>query len=328
MRSAVRRALLCAGFAAGLAVLLALCSLVAVPKSNTRKAGIFFPATAGIEGEQDQTIDALFLGDSECYFAISPLLLWQERGYATYVCGTPNQKMYETMEWLEKACRRQSPKLVLLEVDALYNPMEYSECLTLPLVRVFPVLKYHNRWKSLKWADFTKRPAYGHRVRDKDFIYNGSIVSAEDDVDYMKDDGQEERISPLSRLYFDRIAAFCRERDIRLMLISTPSRVMWDARRHNGVADLSQKYGLEYVDMNQRLDEIGIDWSSDTLDQGHHMIASGAMKVSSYVARLLDETGLLSDHRGEMGYKRWNRALKQARKRGQQLVYYEGAGAS
>ena len=323
MNAFKKRALLCAGFLAGLAALLALCSLVVIPKGNARRDGMLYPSAAGIEAESANTIDVVFIGDSECYYAIMPMLIWQERGYASYVCATPSQKLYESVDWLARVGKTQSPKLVVLEADALYNIMDYSEIVARPFQKVFPALVYHNRWKSLRPEDFYKRPAWEYRELDKGYIYDTEVVAADDDEDYMRDDGRSERISLLSRLYVKRVLAWCEARGARLMLISTPSRILWDAGRHNAVQQLADQLGLQYVDMNGMIDEIGIDWSADTLDKGYHMNYSGAQKVTSCMIRLLDDTGLLPDHRGEKAYARWDKDLKKLEKKGRKAAYFE-----
>ena len=326
MRSFVKNALLCALFLAGLALLLRLASPVAVPKGNAERDGMPYAPASGIDAEPAGTIDALFVGDSECYYSFIPLYFWQQRGYAAYVCATPNQKLYETLRWVERACRNQSPKLIVLETDSLFIRISYGERLMDPLVRAFPVLEHHDRWKQLKLSDFYAQPEYTHVVRDKGYVFDDNAAPAdEDSLDYMRDTGDSQNISRLIRAYLRRIDAFCRERGIRLMLVSAPSAVTWSAARHDAVTELAARMGLEYVDLNEKIDEIGLDWSRDTFDAGYHMNYSGAVKVSDYYLKYLDGTGLLADHRGDKAYKAWKKAVKKARAKGMDLA---AAGAN
>ena len=59
------------------------------------------------------------------------------------------------------------------------------------------------------------------------------------------------------------------------------------------------KYGIPYLDFNQKLKELGIDWKSDTLDKGDHLNLSGAHKVTDYMTMYLQEHYMLPDHRGD-----------------------------
>ena len=61
-------------------VLLGVSSYVFVPKNNTTKFGIRQKEANGILGEENNTIDALFVGDSLVYTAISPMVIWEKYG--------------------------------------------------------------------------------------------------------------------------------------------------------------------------------------------------------------------------------------------------------
>ena len=88
-------------FLAGLVAALYITSCIVTPKDNTAKAGMEQPRANGILSERPDSIDVLILGDSESYNAISPLLLWDELGCTSYVCGTNSQRLPYTKTMLE-----------------------------------------------------------------------------------------------------------------------------------------------------------------------------------------------------------------------------------
>jgi hypothetical protein len=69
--------------------------------------------------------------------------------------------------------------------------------------------------------------------------------------------------------------------------------------KHNGLQKLADKNEIRYLDCNLSVDEIGLDWSSDTLDKGDHLNCFGAEKTTAWLAGRIEESIELSDHRGE-----------------------------
>lgn len=104
---------------------------------------------------------------------------------------------------------------------------------------------------------------------------------------------------------------FCEAHGAKLVLVSVPSTTNWNMENHNGIADFAESIGVEYIDMNLILDELSLDWNTDSCDAGDHMNVSGAEKVSAYLGKYLENTGLFVDHRSDDAYAQWNKSLKQ-----------------
>ncbi len=294
-------------FVTGLMISLSLASWVVFPKNNSVEFGMSDVNANGILGEDDDTIDVLVLGDSLSYSSISPMMMWKEEGFTAYVCGTSAQQLYESMNFLKQAFVNQKPKIVILETNAIYRSFSSIKTIENSFHRLFPVFQYHDRWKSILPVDFGGSVEYTWRDDLKGFKYSNKIdgINAQD---YMRKSDQAAEIPELNRQYVKDMAKLCEENDAQMILISTPSSVNWNYKRHNGIRLLAEEYGLNYYDLNLLSEDISIDWSRDTRDKGDHLNYFGARKVSAYLGRFLKNEYALPDHRQDKNYQSWNEA--------------------
>lgn len=301
------------GFALGLIVILFALSFVMVPKDNTERAGVLSERAYGFLAEPEHSLDALFFGDSEGYRAFIPLQMWEEYGITSYVCNTSGQQMYLTEQMLEQALENQSPKYVFLETNALYRYTPYSEILFSRVSSVLKIFQYHDHWKHFSLRDFSPKVNYTHIEPSKGYAYKDKIVPVpEDQQNHMKADSGEAKISKRTLQSVMRLSEICREHGAELILISTPSTVNWNMKRHNRVQKLADKMGTQYIDMNLLNDEISIDWATDSYDAGDHLNYFGAVKATAYLGKYLHETLELPDHRGdETLATEWNENLQE-----------------
>ena len=148
IKSACFLALLCA--------LMVAASYLFMPKNNHKTFGVNDAEmlARGILGEKENSIDVLVVGDSEAYSSISPMQMWEERGFRSYLCSTPAQPLYDSYRFLRQALDRQSPSVVVLETNAIFRPYKLNDYLLSRAKNLFSILRYHDRWKSLKVIDF------------------------------------------------------------------------------------------------------------------------------------------------------------------------------
>jgi transcription elongation factor GreA-like protein len=82
----------------------------------------------------------------------------------------------------------------------------------------------------------------------------------------------------------------------------------WDVQ----VKAYAEKHGLRYYNFLENIDEIGLDYTTDTYDQGFHLNLSGAEKLASYFGKILTEELELIDHRGDAEYEKvWTKLSQQ-----------------
>lgn len=312
-RTILRNCGKCALFLLILGIFLSLLAPIFQPKDNTKAAGLNYTVSHGFQGEPEDTIDVFFIGDSETYSAYSPLEMWENCGFTSYVCGTGAQTLDETYTFLTEIVECQHPKLVVLEALTMVRKMSANTALFSEASRLFPFLKNHDRWKSLKAEDFTSPVEYTHTENNKGFRRNFKVRSVFD-VDYMGSENDPGSLDLLNRIYLYRILQFCESRNIQVMFLATPSTENWNYELHNAVQEFSDETGVPFLDLNLMKEELSIDWSTDSRDRGDHLNYFGAVKVCSYIGPYLAEQFDLPDHRDDSSYSAsWNTALEKYR---------------
>lgn len=288
--------------------------LILRPKNNTKEAGMNNVSANGILAERDDSLDVLVLGDSESYNSFIPLDMWEEYGFTSYICGTGGQRLYDTLNYAKRTFGNQSPQLVILEADTFFRKCKVSDCVLFDMQTKFPVLKYHDRWKSLEIKDFTALPEYTAVNIYKGYLLQTMHKAPKIKTDYMKENkNNASEIYFTNQYYFEQLVKLCEENNAELILVSAPSHKNWSYARHDKVQALADKYSLEYLDFNYYCDELGIDWSMDTKDKGDHLNYFGAVKVTAYLGEWLHNNYELPDHRQDPAYSDWNECLERFR---------------
>lgn len=266
----------------------------------------------GIQKEQADSIDALVLGDSESMTSISPMELWKSIGATSYVCGQSGQRISEAYYMLKHALDYQSPQIVLLETNMLFRYTNTPDVLRSSIsdtaMYYLPVIQYHNLWKNVVNDQIPEgRQSY------KGFVIRPGVAEYSKGS-YMKKTRKEAEIPAINSWYLDKIRKLCEKRGIQLLLYTSVSPVNHNYKRYNAVLKYAGKHGIPYLDFNQKLKELGIDWKKDTLDKGDHLNLSGAHKITSYLSAYLKEQYTLPDHRGDEKYKSWDTMAEQYNK--------------
>jgi hypothetical protein len=100
--------------------------------------------------------------------------------------------------------------------------------------------------------------------------------------------------------YLDKMVKLCEDNGIKLVLMKAPSIYPvwydeWDAQ----IVKYADEHGLLYINFLDKLDEAGIDFNTDTYDNGLHLNTPGSEKLAKYFGKILQDTYGLTDHRSE-----------------------------
>ena len=293
-----------------LVFLLSLGSFIVHPKSNEPDFGMINSAANGAIGEAEDSIDVLFIGDSEAFSSFSPLQMWHEKGFTSYVCATSAQQLPYGNTLLRRATTTQHPKVVVFETNSIYAPFSLNDSLMRAIQDVLPIFEFHDRWKHLTPSDFTDQPQATWTDDLKDFYLVKSVKPA-DSADYMKPTDDIANIPWLNERYLEHMIGYCRSLGATPLLVSVPSTKNWNMAKHNGMSAWAKENDIAYIDFNLAPYEIDINWETDTRDAGDHLNYFGAEKLTEEVGDLLDARYMLPDHRGDDAFSSWDEKYEQ-----------------
>ena len=204
----------------------------------------------GFYDEPKNSLDVMFFGSSHCFFSVSPMKMWENHGFTSYVRGSANQSIFLTYYTLKESLKYQTPEVVVIEVGQMYfefdptvdewiarRGLDYlkpSDVKTEAILDLelegsqqtymgyfFPLLRYHSRWKELGLYDFDYYNWEAHNSTRGQ--YTGvSIYPYQWPEGFMEPDGEICDIPAQNVEYMDRIAALCEENDIELVLLKAP----------------------------------------------------------------------------------------------------------
>ena len=288
---------------------------ILMPKSYEDLGGEYYFAYHSIFEEDKDSIDVMFSGNSNTFKSCIPIEFYNSTGATCYNIGGSAQSAQAMEARIKKVLKRQSPKLIIFDVDCLYDTNTFftgsNAYRILPLIA--PVF-YHNAWSKLSFSSF-KLPK-----DDKNFM-KGYIALYETygyqiSDDYMKSDTK--KIKPLAKSVLKNmtnIYNICKDRDIDMLFISAPSPATWTNEKHNGIQQLADEWGIEYLDMNMPDSELGsvygFDYYLHIADAGYHCNFVGAKLVTQFVSDYVNKHYAFEDRRVDKNYSKWNKQYQE-----------------
>ena len=265
--------------------------------------------------------EVIFFGDCDVYENYSPIKMYQEYGISSYIRGSGEQYIWQSYYLLRDTLRYETPKVVVLTVHGLqfdkprneaYNRMTLDgmkwsqdkvDAINASMMPgetfasyVFPVLRFHDRWKELTPTDFK-------HIFSKDITSHNGYYMRCDVIPFTQYPPQQPLMNPNfgsnAMGYLDKIRELCDSKGIKLVLVRAPLEYGWYPQWDKNVEKYAAQYGLTYLNFNNYTKEIGLDLTKDTYDAGVHLNLTGAEKLSVYFGKYLKENFSLTDYRND-----------------------------
>lgn len=307
----------------------------------------------GYEALEDGVVDVLFLGPSTTIYGVSPMRIYEDSHIISYSLATAGQPVECSYYLLEKAYQTQAPKVVFLDAGSLYYDTSANGAWryvldNLPMDKVkwdfakyygqmdfgdgfwsavFPIIKYHTRWKELSINDFldVKGQLYysmggiinsmvnptswsnsdirntTQKLLEKESgnitFYNGTEIKEKT----IEEPLYAPEVSERNLEYLEKLQDMCEKMGTELVLIHMPKRIYppqlssstWTQYKSKIVKEIADDLDLTFLELEYDYD-LGMDYQTDTLDSGHHLNIRGAEKVSDFLVEYLSSNYNLS----------------------------------
>lgn len=92
-----------------------------IPRTGTAEDGMESRISKAYRGEPRNSVDAVFIGNSDIYRAISPVDLFHQTGITSAIAGRPNKQLSEVPGDIRDILRYQNPKTIVLETDCMFS---------------------------------------------------------------------------------------------------------------------------------------------------------------------------------------------------------------
>lgn len=266
----------------------------------------------------DNSFEVIGYGSSHMWRGMNPIELYNQYGIGAYNYGCNWQKLNTTLLFLKDSLRTQSPKVVLIEtylvddykndqnvdgeiyyttaIDEFDGKREYlKQALGNDkeryLAYYMPLCAFHDNWIDISKKSF-------EAAVNNDFYKTMGFVSSEKVTPVVipeKNTFNQNSLSDESIAILDEIVEICDEANIDIIFYTTP----WQGDYNYSKA--MEEYVLDknncvYIDLYEKIEEIGLDGTTDFSDEGH-LNTSGSNKVADYLGEYLIGHYELTDFR-------------------------------
>lgn len=317
----MKKILSCGAFLLLLILLLCAAYRVLAWKDTT---GGYLSNTQQLYATGDDQIDLVFVGSSHIYCGLNPAVFWNKGGISAFDLSVSGMDKVSSVHYLEELYKTQHPQVVCLDLyDLMFDRQAlesnvYRNYLSMKpsLNSIQAVLDYqpddlpsyltrwpivHTRYKELQAFDFVQYPVsqFG-----RGFYYSFAAAAQTQDPAALAT-GQVTPLSDQNRAWLDSIIDLCSRQGSTLYTVLIP--MIMDAEDQailNGASQYLQSRGIPCLDLNQHVQEMGLDYNTDFLDF-QHLNTNGAQKLTTYLYDIL--TGLYSfpSHWGDDRYAFW-----------------------
>lgn len=267
----------------------------------------------------EDTVEVMIYGSSHAQIGLNVMEMYEKYGIGAYNYGNQWQHINTTLLFIQDSLRTQSPKVILVEtyhVNGVLMDMDmdgeiyytkaipFSEAKSKYLKQCFgnkierylsyymPFIAFHGNWNKLKadnlsrnsdHTDFYESMGYW---RYKDETFQAHI---DDYRTYKQKELSEEVIETLNE-----IVQVCEENNIEIVFYTAPYEAEYSY--FSAMEKYAEDHGCAYINLFAKMDEMGIDCSTDFCDK-NHMTISGATKVADYLGKYIVENYDVTDMR-------------------------------
>jgi len=290
----------------------------------------------GLYNHTGNAYDVVLMGSSHMNGGIDPNVLWHQEGITSYNYATGGQPIDVTYYLIKEVLKNHNKPIVVVDLYYLGLTDEYGEegyvrnaldninFSMNKLVAIInctprqdrknylvPIIKYHDRWKELTKRDFLYDTSESYFAKG---FEAGTDKYGKEASNNVLTTGIID-LPPKTEEYLTKIIDLSHQVGFKLILINTPynydstsGSTNWveePAKMFNKVAEIAKNNNIPFINYNDKLSEIGLDFKAD-MNNSSHLNIWGATKVTADFGEFLKANYSLLDHRSDNKYAQWN----------------------
>ncbi len=289
----------------------------------------------GIYGEEENSLDAVYLGSSDTYAFWNPLVAFEEYGICVYQYNCSSQPITVAEDLIKEARKTQPDAVYIIPIntlgeDGLYDTVMHRLLDYMPLSTeklemtkwmveseemsfsesleyYFPLLRYHSRWDELSGGNFSR---WDNNIKNSS-TYSTYLSGIEDISKNYKTSDETAEISEFLEGKLDSLLNYLEKENIKAIFVTVPraEKSLTTVKKFNTVNEIISSRGFSVIDLMEKTDELGIDISTDYYNNTHTNI-HGSIKFTNYFSEYLIETFSFEDKRENQNYNSWKEALE------------------
>lgn len=270
-----------------------------------------------------ENLDVLFLGTSRVINGVDPMELWHDWGIASYNLANYSETICTNYWQLVNALQYTQPKVVVLDLFASHTEYTVNDAMlhhftdAMPMGRtkirtvmdleeenrwdqyLFEFSLYHSRWNGELTLQDIKPELW--KTRGGEIRYN---VVPNDQPQFVPKE-QYNEMSGVNLEYLQKIIDLCKQKEIQIILTYMPYAPDETSQRNaNYGYIIAKKNDIPYLDIIR--EGLEFNFATDMADDGGHMSALGARKVTDFLGKYLTEKCNVPDRRNDHSYDYWN----------------------
>ena len=313
-------------FASVFGVLLHQVSKVVTTPSDYRN----YQWISGFYEEEEDSLDVVYVGSSNCYAFWNPMVAWEEYGITSYPYACNDQPFAVSEYLIEEIKKTQENPLFIFNINATsdatittqklhylldYMPFSMNKLaitkyltdlgefsLKDSLEFYFPIIRYHSRWSELVPEDF-EYELEGIKGASSYSTYLSGMKNIEDE--YVVSDKKEEPLEEVL-IQVEELLDYCDKENVNILFVTVPRSENNEKRvgRLNAVTELIESRGYPTLNLLDSYDELGIDLATDYYDKVHLNI-HGSIKYTHYLSEYLVENYGFKNKKEDTAHVSW-----------------------
>ncbi len=316
-------------------LVLVLIGIQSVFRSTDSRA---YSVVRGFSLEPSNTLDAVYVGSSNVHAFWQPPVAWEEYGIAVYSYSI-NKLPMRAIKYLIMEARKTQPEALYIvnlnsivnvtkdtpiSVDSIHRAADflplslnkYQMILQLckdanftgasTLEYFFPIIRFHERWSSLKASDFSHKID----IRKRGLMTSEFIKSS--DVSLIYSITQEKtELTDLQLEVMDDLLDYFDSEQVKVLFVIVPQALSSDyCSQLNAVEELVRGRGYECLDLLENYEPLEIILETDFYNKKHTNV-HGSLKFTDWLGSYLVEHYGFEDKQDDPDWESWDLAAEQ-----------------